>query len=113
MIAKAILRHVRISPRKARPVVDMVRGLQVEHALNMLKFSKKRAARILEKVIQSAIANAENISRIKNMDDVYIKETYVNAGTTLKRVRPRARGRACLIRRRASHITVVLDEKTT
>ena len=111
MLSKAIVRYVRISPQKVQPVVKMVRGMQVEHALNVLKFCKKKAARMLEKVIHSAVANAENISRIKNMDNVYIKEVYVGPGSTLKRIRPAARGRACVIKKRTSHITIILDEK--
>ena len=113
MLSKAIVRYVRISPQKVHPVVRMIKGMQVEHALNVLKFCKKKSARIVEKLIHSAIANAENISRIKNMDDVYIKEVYVGPGSTFKRIRPAARGRACLVRKRTSHITVILDEKTT
>ncbi len=113
MEAKAKERFIRISPRKVRQVMDLVHGERVEDALNILHFSPKRAAKLIEKVIRSAIGNAMQSDREVdvNLEDLVIKEAYVDAGVTLKRIRPRARGMSTRIRKRSSHITVVISDK--
>ncbi|MBW1731671.1 MAG: 50S ribosomal protein L22 [Deltaproteobacteria bacterium] len=110
METRAIARYVRISPRKARLVMDQIRGRRVEEALNMLTFAPQKAARIIKKLVQSAVANAEQNSNV-DVDALYIKRIYADEGPTLKRFRPRALGRATRIRKRTSHLTVILDEK--
>jgi large subunit ribosomal protein L22 len=109
MEVRAIARYVRISPRKIRLVMDQVRGKKVEEALNILSFAPQRGARLLKKVINSAVANAEQNSGL-DVDSLFIKRIYADEGPTLKRFRPRALGRATRIRKRTSHLTVVLDE---
>jgi len=109
METKAVARFVRISPRKVRLVMDQVKGKRVEEALNMLAFSPKKGARILRNLINSAVANAENNHEM-DVDKLYIKRIYADEGPTMKRWRPRALGRATRIRKRTSHLTVVLDE---
>jgi len=106
-IARA--RYIRISPRKARLVADMIRGKSAEIAVKTLMFTPKSAARILKKVLDSAIANAENQGDI-DVDTLYVKRIFIDQGPTWKRFRPRAMGRATQIRKRTSHITIVLDE---
>lgn len=110
MEARAVARHIRISPRKARQVIDLIRGKHVEEALAILKFTPKGASPIIEKVVRSAMANAEN-NYDMDVDSLYVAECYVDQGPTLKRIRPRARGMANRIRKRTSHITVILREK--
>ncbi len=110
METRAVAKYVRISPRKVRLVMDQVRGKRVEDALNMLTFAPQKAARIVKKVIQSAVANAEQNTNV-DIDNLYIKRIYADEGPTLKRFRPRALGRATRIRKRTSHLTVILDEK--
>src|SRR5690554_138312 len=110
MEAKAIARHIRISPRKARQVVDLIRGKDVEDALAILQFLPKGGSPVVEKVVRSAIANAEN-NYDMDADFLYVAECYVDQGLTMKRIRPRARGMANRIRKRTSHITVILREK--
>jgi len=110
MEARAIARHVRISPRKARQVIDLIRGKDVEEALAILKFVPKGGSPIVEKVVRSAVANAENNFDM-DVDSLYVAECYVDQGPTMKRIRPRARGMANRIRKRTSHITVILREK--
>lgn len=109
MEARAVARYVRISPYKTRLVVDLIRGKKVEEALKILKFTKKRPAKIVEKVIRSAIANATQDSKI-DVDNLFIKRIYVDEGPMLKRYRPMSMGRVGRVRRRTSHITVILDE---
>jgi large subunit ribosomal protein L22 len=109
MEAKAIVKNIRISPQKARLVADLVRGNDVETALNTLRFMPKKGARILRKLIESAIANANQNEAI-DVDTLYVKKIFVDGGPMLKRIRPRAMGRATRILKRSSHITVVLDE---
>jgi large subunit ribosomal protein L22 len=109
MEAKAVARYIRISPRKARYVADLVRGKPVEEALNVLAFTTRKAAQILAKVLKSAIANAAQDESI-DVDTLYVKRVFVDEGPTMKRFRPRAMGRATRIRKRTSHITIVLDE---
>jgi len=108
--ATATLRFARISPRKVRIIIDLIKKKPVQEALNILKFTPKRGAKFLEKLLKSAIANAENNHNM-NVDKLYIAEAYANAGPMFKRIRPRAQGRAFLIRKRTSHITIVLKEK--
>ncbi len=110
MEAKAIVRHVRIAPRKAQLVVDLVRGKNIDEALAILKYTPKAAAPIIEKLVKSAVANAENNYNM-DADRLYISDIYANQGPTMKRFRPRAMGRATTIRKRTSHIGVVLKEK--
>jgi len=110
METRAVAKFVRISPRKIRLVMDQVRGKQVGEALNMLSFAPQRGARILKKLVNSAIANAEQNKGV-DVDSLYIMRVYADEGPTLKRWRPRAQGRATSIRKRTSHLTVVLDEK--
>ena len=106
--ARAILRYARIAPRKARLVVDLIRGKQVGEALSALKFIPRKGARILEKVLKSAVADAQQ-HEIGDLDDLWISRAYVDGGPVMKRVRPAPQGRAHWIRKRTSHITVVLS----
>ncbi len=109
MVAKAEARFVRTSPRKVRLVIDLIRGKQVQEALNVLTYTPKAAARTVAKLLNSAVANATQQPGV-NTDELYVKEVWVNEGPTLKRVRPRAMGRAVLIRKRMCHIKIVLDQ---
>ena len=106
---KAILKNTRISARKARLVVDMVRGKPVSVALDTLKLTNKKAAPLVSKLIQSAMANATNNATV-DVDRLVVSEVFVDEGATLKRFLPRAQGRATPIRKRSSHITVKLAE---
>jgi large subunit ribosomal protein L22 len=110
MIAKATIKKVRISPRKARIVVNAVRGKKVDVALAELKFINRKAAGIVSKVIKSAAANAEENKKYRDTDHLYISELRVDEGPAYKRYCPRAYGRASLIKKRTSHITVTLSE---
>ena len=110
MEARAVARHIRISPRKARQVIDLIRGKDVEEALAILQLTPKGGSPIVEKVVRSAVANAEN-NYDMDVDSLYVAECYVDQGPTMKRIRPRARGMANRIRKRTSHITVILREK--
>ncbi len=103
----ATARYVRISARKMRLVADIVRGKQIADAQAALTFSTRAAARVISKVVASAVANAENNHDLSG-DDLFISSIYVNEGPTLKRYRPRAMGRAGQIRKRSSHVTVTL-----
>ncbi len=109
MESYAKLRQARISAQKVRLVADQIRGLTVENALNMLVFSPKKAARILKKVLESAIANAEH-NEGADVDELKVSAVYVNEGPTLKRTRARAKGRASRLLKRTSHITVTVAE---
>lgn len=109
MEARAIAKHIRISPQKARLVADTVRGQKVETAINNLRFMPKKGAKIIKKVIESAVANASQSPDI-DVDTLFVKTIFINGGPMLKRFRPRAMGRASRILKRTSHITVVLDE---
>ena len=109
-VSKALLRNARISPRKARLVVDLVRGKHVEEALDILTCSPKKAAPLVEKLVLSAAANAKNNSDIE-VDELFVKSIWVDEGRKFGRFMPRAQGRATPIRKRHSHITVVLDER--
>ena len=110
MEAKATLRYARISARKVKIVADLIRGKDVDEALAIVKFTPKASSVIIEKLLKSAIANAENNNGMK-VDDLYVEECYANKGPTMKRIHPRAQGRAYRIEKRMSHITIVLNER--
>jgi large subunit ribosomal protein L22 len=110
MEVRAKLRFVRVSPIKARLVADLIRGKGSEEAINILTFTKKAASKILIKLLKSAIANATQKKTI-DIDRLYVKKIAVDQGPTMKRFQPRAMGRATTIRKRSSHITLVLDEE--
>lgn len=111
MQARALARFVRTSPRKMRRVVDMVRGEPVQKALDILSFLPQSASVPVMKTIKSAAANAINIAGPNlHIEDLYVKEAYVDQGPTMRRFRPRAMGRAARIRRRTSHLTVVVAD---
>src|SRR5258705_795352 len=106
--ARAIARHVRVSPMKARRVINLVRGLPAKEALTVLQFAPQAASEPVYKVLASAVANAENNERL-DPDSLLVAEAYVDEGPTLKRFRPRAQGRAYRIRKRTCHITIVVE----
>lgn len=108
--AKAIAKSVRIAPRKVRLVVDLIRGKDVGQAISILRHTQRVASPVVEKVLNSAIANAEHNYEL-DPENLIISEIYVGEGATLKRFRPRAQGRASSINKRTSHITVVVTEK--
>ena len=108
--AQATLKYARISSRKVKIVADLIRGKNVDEALAIVKFTPKASSEIIEKLLKSAIANAENNHEMKH-SNLYISEIYANQGPTLKRIRPAAKGSAVRIRKRTSHITIVLKEK--
>ena len=112
MVSKAVLRSVRVSPRKARLVADLVRGRDVEQALEVLTFTRKKSAPMIKKLIESAVANAEHKagsqSEELDMDSLVVETITVDCGKSHRRWRPRAMGRATPIIKRTSHITVVL-----
>ena len=107
MEAKATAKYVRVSPRKARLVVDQVRGKDIARAREILRFSERAISEVVEKVLNSAVANAENNHHMRSANLV-VKAAYVDEGPTLKRIRPRAKGSASRIRKRTSHITVIV-----
>ena len=109
MQTQAVLKFVRLSPLKARFVADLVRGKKVGEAVNILKFSPQKAARIIKKVLDSAIANAEN-NLGADVDELKVQAIMVDEGPTMKRTMPRAKGRADRITKRTSHITIVVGE---
>jgi large subunit ribosomal protein L22 len=112
MEARAEARHIRVSPQKARLVIDLIRGRSVGEALNLLQAANKRIAPTVEKVVRSAVANAENRSADVDVDKLYVAEAYVNEGPRLKRIRPAPMGRAYRYQRRTAHIVVkVADEE--
>lgn len=108
MEARAVGKYIRISPQKARLVADVVRGMGVDKAITTLRFMPKKGAGILRKVIESALANATHGDQT-DVDALYIKKIMIDGGPSLKRISPRAQGRATGIIKRSSHITVVLD----
>ncbi len=110
MEAKAVAKYVRMSPIKLKPVTDLVRGKSLEEALNILKFTPGKGSEIVEKVVQSAAANAEN-NHDMNPDNLYVAEISANQGPTMKRWRAGAQGRASMILKRSSHISVTLKER--
>ncbi|MGA9174653.1 MAG: 50S ribosomal protein L22 [Thermoactinomyces sp.] len=110
MEAKAVARYVRIAPRKARLVIDLIRGKSVDEALAILRYTPRAASPIIEKVLTSAVANAEHNHNM-NTANLVVSKAYVDEGPTMKRYMPRAMGRASRINKRTSHITVVVSEK--
>lgn len=108
MEAKAVLRFVRVAPRKARLVVDLIRGKNAEEALTILKFTPRHAAKVIEKVLKSAVANAAQ-KEMGDVDTLWISRALVDGGPVMKRMQPRAMGRANIIRKRTSHITLILS----
>ncbi|WP_096438177.1 50S ribosomal protein L22 [Alteribacter populi] len=110
MEAKAVAKQVRIAPRKVRLVVDLIRGKEVGEAISILRHTPKTASPVVEKLVNSAIANAEHNYEMEP-NNLVVSQVFVDEGVTLKRFRPRAMGRASRINKRTSHITVVLTEK--
>ena len=110
MEVKASLKYARVGAQKARLVADLVRGKDVSDALKILKFSDKKTAGMLKKLIESAVANAD-VKGVMDSDNLYVKTVYVDAGPSLKRFRPRAQGRAYGVLKKTSHINVVLGER--
>lgn len=110
MQAKAVARYVRIAPRKASLVLDLIRGKNIGEAIAIIRNTPKAASPVIEKVINSAIANAEHNYNM-NVENLVVSEAFANQGPTLKRFRPRAMGRASKINKRTSHISIVLTEK--
>ncbi|MEE4244624.1 MAG: 50S ribosomal protein L22 [Kangiellaceae bacterium] len=110
METQAVLKHARISAQKARLVADQIRGLPVEKALQLLQFSPKKAAGLMKKILESAIANAEHNDGA-DIDELTVSTVFVDEGPTLKRIKPRAKGRADRIFKRSCHITVKVAEK--
>ena len=107
MQTKAVAKYVRVSPRKARIVVDKIRGKEVVDALDILRFNERAISEVVSKVVVSAASNAENNFGVRQ-ENLVIKEAYVDEGPTLKRYRPRAKGSASPIMKRTSHITIVV-----
>ncbi|CUS76771.1 LSU ribosomal protein L22P [Candidatus Kryptonium thompsonii] len=114
MEAKAVARYIPSSPRKMRAVIDLIRGKSVDEALNILHYTPKRAAKIAEKVLRSAVANFMNKETERRVDisELYVKSAYVDPGPMLKRVLPAPFGRAYIIRKRSNHLTIVVAEKS-
>jgi large subunit ribosomal protein L22 len=110
--ALAQARYVRMTPMKTRRVVDLIRGMRAEEALAVLKYAPQAASEPVGKVLASAVANAEHNKQL-DPSTLWVSEAYVDEGPTLKRFRPRAQGRAYRIRKRTSHITVVVESRTT
>ncbi len=110
MEAKAKAKYIRISTRKAAQAAALIRGKSVKEAANLLKFTPKKSCRILHKVLNSAVANAQQKRFNIEPGNLYVKNAFADQGPTLKRIQPRAMGRAYQIRRRSSHITVVVEE---
>ena len=110
MLVGATARKLPLSPQKARLVVDQIRGKSVDDALNTLSFGTQKGARVVRKVLESAIHNAEH-NEGADIDELVIAEVYVNAGATMKRIRPRARGRADRVLKRSCHVTVTLTDE--
>ncbi len=108
MQAKAVLRYVRVTPRKARLVLDLIRGKNAEEALTVLRFTPRHAAEVIQKVLRSAVANAAQ-KDMGDLDALRVSSAFANGGPTMKRVSPRAMGRANTILKRTSHITLVLE----
>ena len=108
--ARASARYLRVSPRKARRIIDIVRGTKASEALDVLRFDEHAASEDVYKVVASAVANAEHNQRL-DRDSLWITEAFVDEGPTLKRFRPRAQGRAYRIRKRTSHVTVVVESR--
>ncbi len=110
MEARATAKYIRMSPQKARLVIDLIRGKNAGEAINILKFTKKRASHEIEKVLRSAISNAEQKSENLDVDRLVVSQAFVGDGPRAKRIRPAPMGRAYRYQRRMSHITVVVEE---
>lgn len=110
MQVQARLRHYRMAPRKTRLVTDMIRGMEVDRALETLQVTNKKCAPVIRKLLQSAVANADQGGNM-DLDALYIARAYVDEGPTMRRFQPRAMGRATRINKRTSHITIVLDDE--
>lgn len=110
MEVTARARFIRVSPRKTRLVADNIRNQPVEEALNILRYTEKKPAKALYKVLYSALSNAESSSSL-DVENLYVKRVCIDEGPTWKRIKPRAMGRATRIRKRTSHITVIVDER--
>lgn len=110
MRVRAIAKYIRVSPRKIRLLMREIRGKRVEEALNVLTFAPQRGAPVLRKLIKSAVANASQHPDV-DVDNLFVKHIFADEGPTLKRFMPRAMGRATRIRRRTSHLTIILDER--
>ncbi len=110
MEARAVAKYVRISPKKVRQVLELIRGKDVNEALTTLRYTPKKAARIVEKVLKSAVANAENNYEM-DVDKLFVYRAYADQGPMMKRIRPVSMGRAHMYRHRLSHITVVVKER--
>jgi len=112
IVGKATARYVRVSPNKTRRVIDLIRGLPAVEAQAIVKFDPHSASEPVGKVLDSAMANAEHLAHVRSQrldaEDLYVTEAFVDEGPTLKRFRPRAQGRAYRIRKRTSHITIVV-----
>jgi large subunit ribosomal protein L22 len=115
MQSNAILRHARIGPQKARLVADLIRGQDVSKAIEMLRFTPKKGAGLIQKLVESAVANAEQAATRTgeeiDIDDLFVHTILVDGGSSLRRFRPRAHGRATKILKKTSHITVVLETR--
>jgi len=111
MEAKAIVRYVRITPRKANQILELIRGKDVEAAVTILHFTPKNGARIAEKLLKSAVANAVNREGKVRMADLYVRAAVVGAGPTMKRFLPRAQGRATPLLKRTSHLTITVGTR--
>ncbi|HSW63775.1 MAG TPA: 50S ribosomal protein L22 [Dissulfurispiraceae bacterium] len=111
MEAKAILRYARITPRKARRVIDLIRGKRASDAMLSLRFMPYRGAKLIEKVLKSAMANAEQKNAHLDIDKLRVKVALVDQGPMVKRMEPRAMGRANMIKKKSSHITIVVAEE--
>lgn len=112
LVATAKLRYTHVSAQKARLVVDLIRGKEVSNALTILRTSKKAVSRPIEKLLLSAVANAQAGGKVSDIDDLFVAEAFVDVAPSLKRIRARAMGRAFRVLKRFSHITVGLNEKT-
>jgi large subunit ribosomal protein L22 len=110
MEARAVAKYIRVSPQKARLVIDLIRGKTVSEALSVLSFAKKAASRDVAKVVKSAAANAEN-TKDMDSDRLFVARAYVDPGPSMKRTQAKAMGRGALVKKRMSHITVVLAER--
>jgi large subunit ribosomal protein L22 len=110
MEVRAVAKYVRISPQKARLVADVVRGMDAGKALTTLRFMPKKGAGLIRKVLESAVANADQMGSV-DVDTLYVKKIFIDGGPMLKRFSPRAQGRATRILKRSSHIIVIVDEK--
>jgi large subunit ribosomal protein L22 len=113
MEARAEARYIRVSPQKARLVVDLIRGMNAGEAVTVLRSTNKRIAPTVEKVLKSAIANAQNLSEDVDVDKLYVSDAHVNEGPRMKRIRPAPMGRAYRYQRRMAHIAISVAEKGT